>query len=75
MAIKEVKSPKGKCSSAMLAPSSLVLIFFANDVVQEWHLKLDDKIIAQEAAELIGLAAQNYITNKPSIQNPDEVRQ
>jgi len=40
---------------------------------REHHFKSDDTIIAQEAAELISLAMQNYVADKPSVRPNDEV--
>ena len=40
---------------------------------QQHHLKPEDSIAAQEAAEAIGLARQNLETDKPSVRPRDEV--
>jgi len=40
---------------------------------RHYHMKPEDSIAAQEAAEAIALASQNLLTDKPSVQTRDEV--
>ena len=40
---------------------------------REFHNKKPENIIAQEVAELIGMALQNYVSENPSISAKDEV--
>lgn len=40
---------------------------------RQYHIKSDDSIADQEAAEAIALASQNLQTDKPSVRPRDEV--
>jgi hypothetical protein len=44
-----------------------------NKFKREWHLKSEYSIFAQEAAELIALASQNFVSEKPLSRPRDEV--
>ena len=62
-------------SCACLHCRSLVSLPMAADVQckREFHNKTEESIVAQEVAELLGMALSNYAANKPSLKLPDEV--
>jgi hypothetical protein len=69
------RSGMRKQTSLPICSLEVTLVITSADIKfkREWYRKPEDAIFAEEAAELIALAGQNFISDKSSARPRDEV--
>jgi len=64
---------KNKLPLCSIEANLFLITFLTMQCKRQYHMRPEDSIAAQEAAEAIALASQNYQTHKPSVRPRDEV--
>jgi len=64
---------KNKLPLCSIEAKLFLISFLTMQCKRHYHMKPEDSIATQEAAEAIALARQNLLTDKPSVQPRDEV--